>query len=149
LDTDISLASAAVRDGSAALRLGNLDHATSNDGSGEGCSEEVDVLVDAIALDRWEAELLNKLALQVGDMARQRTALDGLLLCCLKVLLLTNIGHEADNIVALFDQPRENAAGVKTTAVRETHLEYPASQSLVILQLKCTSSSHLFFAHIE
>lgn len=119
-----------MRDSSATLGLSDLDHAPGNDGAGKRCSEEVDVLVDAIALDRGEAELLNKLALQIDDMARESTALDGLLLCRLEVFLLAYIGHEADDIVAFFNQPGKNAAGVQPTAVRETDLCTPPCQCL-------------------
>ena len=58
-------------------------------------------LVDGIASNGREAQLLNELLPAVLDVALAGTDLQGLLLGSLKVLLLTNIGHEADDLVAL------------------------------------------------
>ncbi len=48
---------------------------TSNDWSSEGGSEEVDVLVDGIALNGWEAKLLDELIVELFDVALLRTNL--------------------------------------------------------------------------
>jgi hypothetical protein len=58
-------------------------------------------LVDSVASNGREAELLDKLLPDVLNVALAGTNLQGLLLCSLEVLLLTNIGHEADDLVAL------------------------------------------------
>jgi hypothetical protein len=58
-------------------------------------------LVDSVASNGWEAELLDKLLPDVLNVALAGTNLQGLLLGSLEVLLLTNIGHEADDLVAL------------------------------------------------
>jgi hypothetical protein len=58
-------------------------------------------LVDGIASNGREAQLLNELFPAVLDVALGSTNLQGLLLGSLKVLLLANIGHEADDLVAL------------------------------------------------
>lgn len=70
LETDlvVTLASAAVRDGKAALLLGNGNLTASNDGTGERGTKEVDVLVDGIALDGGEAKLLDELLLEVNNV---------------------------------------------------------------------------------
>jgi len=58
-------------------------------------------LVDGVASNGREAELLNELLPDILDVALAGTDLQGLLLGSLEVLLLTNIGHEADDLVAL------------------------------------------------
>jgi hypothetical protein len=58
-------------------------------------------LVDGIASNGREAQLLNELLPAVLDVALGSTDLQGLLLGSLEVLLLANIGHEADDLVAL------------------------------------------------
>ena len=58
-------------------------------------------LVDGVASNGREAELLDELLADVLDVALAGTDLQGLLLGSLEVLLLTNIGHEADDLVAL------------------------------------------------
>jgi hypothetical protein len=133
-DLVVTLASATVGDGEAALLLGDSDLGTSDDGAGEGGTEEVGVLqavsavmiheyhstdatdlVDSVASNGWEAELLNKLLPDVLDVALAGTDLQGLLLGSLEVLLLTNIGHEANDLVALIldkvSDPQTNPFG--------------------------------------
>lgn len=63
LETDlvVTLSCAAVRDGEAALLLCDGDLRSGNDWAGERCTEEVDVLVNGVALDSWVAELLDEL----------------------------------------------------------------------------------------
>jgi hypothetical protein len=58
-------------------------------------------LVDSVASNGREAELLNELLPDVLNVALAGTDLQSLLLSRLKVLLLTNIGHEADDLVTL------------------------------------------------
>jgi hypothetical protein len=58
-------------------------------------------LVDGIASNGREAQLLDEFLPAVLDIALAGTDLQGLLLGSLEVLLLTNIGHEADDLVAL------------------------------------------------
>ena len=58
-----------------------------------GHTEKVDALVDGIALDGGEAELLDELLAEVLDIDLGSTDLEGLGLGRLEVLLLTNIGH--------------------------------------------------------
>jgi hypothetical protein len=119
-DLIVALASAAVGDGEAALLLGDGDLSAGDDGAGEGGTEEVCVLlvlsvlifhqhcsidatnlVDSVASNGREAELLNELLPDVLDVALAGTDLQSLLLSSLEVLLLTNIGHEADDLVTL------------------------------------------------
>lgn len=67
------------------------------------CPRAIDAtdLVDGIASNGREAKLLNEFLPAVLDVALAGTDLQGLLLGSLEVLLLTNIGHEADDLVAL------------------------------------------------
>ena len=58
-------------------------------------------LVDGVASNGREAELLDELLPDVLDVALAGTDLQGLLLGSLEVLLLTNVGHEANDLVAL------------------------------------------------
>ena len=58
-------------------------------------------LVDSVASNGREAELLDELLPDILDVALASTDLQGLLLGSLEVLLLSNIGHEADDLVAL------------------------------------------------
>lgn len=60
-------------------------------------------------MDGRETELLNKLVLEILNVALLRADLEGFGLCSLEVLLLTNGGHEADDIVAFLNEPGENA----------------------------------------
>ena len=66
-----------------------------------GLLSNVTDLVDGVASNGREAELLDELLPDVLDVALAGTDLQGLLLGSLEVLLLTNIGHEADDLVAL------------------------------------------------
>jgi len=96
-------------------------------------------LVDSVASNGREAELLDEFLPDVLDVALAGTDLQGLLLGSLKVLLLTNIGHEADDLVALIlsnvsgpqtnglwwwgrathEKVAEDAAGIETAGVGE------------------------------
>jgi hypothetical protein len=62
LETDLIVAftRATVTDELTAFFLGDFDLCTGNDGAGERCSEEVDVLVGGIALNCWEAEIFDE-----------------------------------------------------------------------------------------
>lgn len=57
-------------------------------------------------------ELLNKLSLQVGKVETNGTTLHSLGTSSLKVLLLTNISHIGNNLIALLDKPEKNARSV-------------------------------------
>jgi hypothetical protein len=56
-------------------------------------TQEIDALVDGVALDGGEAELLDKLLPDILDVDLGSTNLQGLRLRSFKVLLLTNVGH--------------------------------------------------------
>lgn len=119
-DLVVALTCAAVGDGEAALLLRDSDLGAGDDWAGEGCAEEVDVLVDGIAGDRWVAELFNELrrksvsghghvlnrivtylSAKVLNVALAGANLERLLLGCLEVLLLANIGHEGNYLIVL------------------------------------------------
>lgn len=100
-DLVVALASAAVGDELAVVLLGNADLGTGNDGAGEGGAEEVAVLIDGIALDGTEDDLVNELLLEVEDHHLLSTELLGLGADLIPVLLLADIGEEADDGVAL------------------------------------------------
>jgi hypothetical protein len=88
LETDlvVTLAGATVGNSEASFPLGDLDLSTSNDGTGQRSSQKVDVLVDSVAGNGGEAELLNELPAEVGNLALDGTELQGLLPDSVKVL---------------------------------------------------------------
>ncbi|TIA03603.1 Bystin-domain-containing protein [Aureobasidium pullulans] len=102
-DLVVALTGAAVRDGETALLLGDGNLGAGNDGTGKR-----NVLVDGIALDSGPAELLDELLAEILNVALLGTNLEGLLAGSIKVLLLANIGHEADDAVALVQQVLED-----------------------------------------
>jgi hypothetical protein len=71
-------------------------------------TQEVDVLVDGVALDSGPAQLLDELLAEILNVALLSTNLEGLLAGSVKVLLLTDVGHEADDTVALVQQVLED-----------------------------------------
>lgn len=85
-------------------------------------TQEVDVLVDGVALDSRPAQLLDELLAEILNVALLGTNLEGLLAGSVEVLLLTNVGHEADDTVALVQQVLEDTRGIETARVGETDL---------------------------
>ena len=55
--------------GEAAGPLGDGDLGASDDGSCEGSSKEVDILVDGIALHGWVTELFNEFPAEIHNLA--------------------------------------------------------------------------------
>lgn len=76
-------------------------------------------LVDAVCLDRGVDEVLDKLLAAVCEDKLLCADLEGLYAGGLKVLLLADVGHEGDDLVALFDEPCEDARRVEATRVGE------------------------------
>ena len=111
-DLVVALACAAVRDELAAGLFSSLDHAAGNDRTSERGAEQVDILVDGVGLDGREDELLDKFAPEIGKDEVLGTAFERLGASSLEVLLLTNIGHEGDDIVALIDKPCKDGGRV-------------------------------------
>lgn len=110
LETDlvVALSGAAVGDDSAAFLLGDVNHAARDDWTGERGAEQVDTLVDGVALDSWDTLLVNELLADIDNVAGNGTDGESLLLGGLKVLLLTNVGHHADDVIALLNEPLED-----------------------------------------
>jgi hypothetical protein len=100
-DLVVALAGAAVRDEVAALLLGNSDLCAGDDWAGQRGAEQVAALVGGVALDGTEAELLDEFLLQVGDDHLLRADLQRLLLDLVPGLILTDVGEEAHDLVAL------------------------------------------------
>lgn len=71
-------------------------------------TQKVNVLVDGVALDSRPAQLLDELLAEILNVALLGTNLEGLLAGSVKVLLLTDVGHEADDTVALVQQVLED-----------------------------------------
>lgn len=92
----------------AVVLLGNAHLGTSDDGPGQGCSKEVAVLEDGIALDGAEDNLIDELLLKILDDHTLGTEGESLLLDGLPVLLLAYIGTESNNLIALVDAPPED-----------------------------------------
>jgi hypothetical protein len=85
-------------------------------------TQEVDILVDGVALDRGPAQLLDELLAEILNVALLGTNLEGLLAGSVKVLLLTDVGHEADDAVTLVQKVLEDTWGIETARVGETDL---------------------------
>lgn len=113
-DTVVALASAAVRDIVTALLLSNAHLSTGDHRAGQTGSKQISSLVLGVALHGTVAELLDELAAEVEDNHLGSTNLLGLGPDGLPVLLLTNIGEEADNLIALVQEPSQNGAGIET-----------------------------------
>jgi hypothetical protein len=86
----------------AVVLLGDPDLRPGNDGAGQRGAEQVAVLVDGIALNGAEHDLLDELALQVLNDHALSTEGKGLLLNLGPVLLLADVGEEAHDCVALY-----------------------------------------------
>lgn len=74
-----------------------------------------------IALDGLEAEILDELLLEVLDDQLLCTDGEGLALCLFEILSLADIGEEADDLMALLEEPGKDAAGVEATGVGEEY----------------------------
>lgn len=85
-DLVVTLASAAVGDREAALALGHGNLGTGNDRTSQGGPEQVNILVDSIASNGGEAELLDELPAEIDNLALESTDLHGLLASSLEVL---------------------------------------------------------------
>ena len=79
----------------AVVLLSNANLGASNDGAGKRGAEEVAVLVDGVALDGTEDNLIDELALEILDDHALGTEGESLLLDSGEVLLLADIGEEA------------------------------------------------------
>lgn len=82
----VTLSGATVADCEAALLLCNGNLGSGNNWACERGTEKVDVLVDGIALNSWEAELFNELLSQVLNVDSNGSNLQCLLLGSLEVL---------------------------------------------------------------
>lgn len=89
----------------ALLFLCNFNLGSSNDWASKGGSEEVDVLVDGVALNGREAQLVDEFVIQLFNIAFLRADFQSLLFGRLEILLLANVCHEADHIVTFFNEP--------------------------------------------
>lgn len=90
-DLIVALAGATVRDGDAVLLLRDGDLGAGDDGARQRGAEQVDVLVDGVALNGREAELLDELAAQVLDVAGDGSDLQGLGFGSLEVLYVVSL----------------------------------------------------------
>jgi hypothetical protein len=90
LETDlvVALSGATVTNSEAALLLCNGNLGSGDDWASQRGTQEVDVLVDGIALDSREAELLDKLLPQILNVACNSTNLQCLCLGSLEVLCI-------------------------------------------------------------
>ena len=100
-DLVVALARAAVRDKATALLLCDADLCAGDDWAGQAGSEQVTALVRGIALYGAEAELFNKLLLQVENDHLQRANLERLLLHLIPRLFLADVGEEAHDLISL------------------------------------------------
>lgn len=66
--------------------------------------------------------------------------------------LLTNICHEADNIISLLNQPSQDTASIQTTTIGETDLRTnikSASSSICNERIKQFLQTYLILCHFE
>jgi len=104
----------------ALVLFGGADLGTGNDGAGEGRPEQVAILVDSVALDSAEDNLLDKLLLQVFDDHLLGAEREGLALNGGEVLLLANVGEEALQFwsgTGEYEPPGEPGETRRTTTV--------------------------------
>jgi hypothetical protein len=109
------------REDIAVVLLGDADLGAGNDGARQRGAEQVAVLVDGVALDGTVDNVLDKLLLEVENHHLLGAERERLLLNLGPVLFLANVGQEADDLVALEDEPFEDRRGVETSAVSETN----------------------------
>lgn len=107
-DLVVTLSGATVGDDGAALLLSDINHAAGDDWASERGTKEVDTLVDGVTLDSWDALLVNELLADVHNVAGNGSDLQRLGLSGLEVLLLANVGHDADNVITLLDEPSKD-----------------------------------------
>jgi hypothetical protein len=109
-DLIVSLSSTAVGDSNASFLLCNFDLGPGDYGAGEGCScltpvrcvlelkgvqftKKINILVDGIALNSWEAQLFNELSSEIFNIARESPNLQRLCFCSLEVLYALTISY--------------------------------------------------------
>lgn len=83
----------------AVVLLSNSDLSSSNNRSSKSGSEKISVLVDSIALNCSEDDLLDEFLLEVLNDHALSSKSKSLLLNGIKVLYLTNIGKETLSVV--------------------------------------------------
>ncbi|KAF5537374.1 hypothetical protein FMEXI_9926 [Fusarium mexicanum] len=96
-----AFARAAMAQKIAVVLLSNADLGTSDDRSGQSSSKKVSVLIDGIALDCSEDDLLDEPLLKVFDDHALQAESEGLLFNSIEVLNLTNIGEATLKYVSL------------------------------------------------
>lgn len=89
----------------AVVLLGDPDLGARNDGARKRGAEQVAVLVDGVTLDSTVDNVLDKLLLEVEDHHLLCTERERLLLDLGPALLLADVSQEADDLVALKDEP--------------------------------------------
>jgi len=107
----------------AVILLGNADLSAGDDGAGQRGTKQVAVLIDGIALDGTEDDLLDELALEVLNDHALSAKGESLLLNLSPVLLLADVGEEAHDGVALVQAVRErlsNGSGKAAAAAAVT-----------------------------
>lgn len=104
-DLVVALARAAVGDRDTAFTLRDTHLAASDDWTSQRGAEQIAVFEDGVALDRAEAELLNKLLAEVFHDELLRPDLERLGLGRLEVFLLADICAERNHLVSLLNQP--------------------------------------------
>jgi len=123
-DLIIAFTGAAVAYKIALVLLGSSDLGTSNDWASQSSPKEVTVLINGVALDSAEDDLLDEFLLKILDNHLLGTKCKGLLLNSGKILLLADICEEANDGVALKDQPFQNGRRVQASGVGQTNATF-------------------------
>jgi hypothetical protein len=89
----------------------------SNDRAGQACPKQVSSFILRVALDCTETKLLDELAAQVQDNHLRGTNLFRLGPDLVPVFLLPHISKEAEDFIALVQEPAQDAASVEPTRI--------------------------------
>ncbi len=122
----VALAGAAVGDRLCTLGLGGLDEFLGDQGPGHGGAEQVIALVDRTGLHGGEDVILQEFLPQVFDDELARAGGDGFFIEAAQILVLTQVGREADDLTAavVVLEPGHDHRCVQSAAVRQHHLLY-------------------------
>ena len=121
-DLVVALAGRAVADRVGAFGAGDFDQALADQGTGDGGAEQVVAFVDRVGLHHREDEVAGELFIQVLDVAFGRSGADRLGFNAVELLLLADVGAEADHLgIVLFFDPLDDHGGVKSAGIGDDY----------------------------
>ena len=137
-DLVVAFAGRAVADRVGAFGAGDLDQALADERARDRGAEQVIAFVNRIRLHHREDEIAGELFGQVLHIALRGAGADRFFLDAVQLLLLADVGAEADDlgIVLLFD-PLDDHGGVKPAGISDDYLHFTTAPSLVCAVLFC------------